>query len=239
MNFELNITLKCNYTCANCNRMCDIFRDREEFMSVEQVKRFIEQIKASGGIGKLKVIGGEPLLHPNFVEIYNLLADAQVEGFIKTLKVDTNSSLPRPEGLKSCNSCRWLSTKVPKKVHYPYVWDPCDKGWECVGPCPGVGRCGISLDKYGYLPCSPAIMIVRLYGLTHLYKTEIPKQMWGMDEICKHCISGLKDRDLLVSHCKHIKDMVEEKVPTVTMKNKIEAWKNCGQELFYKSQKEF
>jgi len=80
-----------------------------------------------------------------------------------------------------------------KKKHLPVLWSPEDLGLKSKGPCSMVSRCGISLDKYGYLPCSSAIMIARVFKLTHLYKRELPGKAWGMEELCRHCVFGLPD----------------------------------------------
>lgn len=235
LNFELNITLQCNLKCHNCNRMCNLFPDRTEHMSLEQIERFIEQVKKAGGIKKIKVLGGEPLLNPEFEKIYARLVETMEEGYIRSVKLDTNSVIPLPK-LKIVNGVRFLSTRQHRKIHYPYVWNPQDLNLQTKGPCPNVGVCGVSLDKYGYVPCSPAIMLVRLYGLTHLYKREIPNKFWGFDEICKYCICSAP-REFLNQHCKKLKDMTqEEKTPTKSLQEALDKW---NPEEFYRTQPEF
>ena len=133
---------------------------------------------------------------------------------------------------------RWMGKKASIKNHFPFLWHPKDLGFE-IGPqhrCMMIKSCGISLDKYGYLPCSPAIMITRLFGLTHLYKYELPKGSWGLEEICQHCIFGMPG-DWLEKHCYNILTIAEEnKHPTERFKKAIE---NFDYENFYKTQKEF
>ena len=97
INMELNVTLQCNLACPNCNRLCHIYRDRTEHMSIDQIKRFIGQARDGGGINKLKVLGGEPLLHPQFVEIYNLLCEAAKNGVIRYIKIESNKTIPFPK----------------------------------------------------------------------------------------------------------------------------------------------
>jgi hypothetical protein len=56
--------------------------------------------------------------------------------------------------------------------------------------------CGYSLDVRGWLPCSAAIAIARLFNLEHLYKPldgPLPTKIWGMDELCQDCIHGVPD----------------------------------------------
>lgn len=238
INLELNITLKCNLACSNCNRYCHIYRDRTEHMSIEQIKRFIEQAKNGEGIYKLKVLGGEPLLHPQFVEIYDLLCQAANDGIIKSIKIETNKTLPFPK----VQIYPFVSIKgrtQSKKKHQPMLWSPKDLGViKGAQPhCPQVRKCGYSLDKYGYLPCSCAIMISRMFGLTHLYKHEFPTGLWGLEELCPNCIFSMdqewRNQHSCIKLCDH---SLEEKTPTKSYKEALEKW---NVEEFYRTQKEF
>jgi hypothetical protein len=238
INLELNITLKCNLACSNCNRMCNIYRDRTEHMSLDQIKKFIEHAKNGGGINKLKVLGGEPLLHPQFVDIYNLLCEAGKQGIIRYIKIETNKTVPFPKVENYPFVC-WKGRPPNKKKHQPFLWSPKDLGVvKTAQPhCPQLTKCGFSLDKYGYLPCSLAIMISRLFGLTHLYKHEFPTQVWGLEELCPNCIFSMdqewRNKHSCIKLCDH---SVEEKAPTKSYKETMDKW---NVENFYKTQKEF
>lgn len=216
INLELNITLSCNQACANCNRLCHIYRDRTEHMSLEQISKFIDQAKQSGGVNKVKVVGGEPLMHPQFLDVYDLLMGACKDGVIKLLKIDTNKTLPIPK-VEINNFVHWGGKHPSKKRHQPALWSPIDLGMKVnAAPCGQVKNCGLSLDKFGYLPCSLAIMQVRLFGLVDLYKKELPTGVWGLDKLCKNCCfaTGAEFGKL---HGKYLKDFTEEeKKPTKT-----------------------
>lgn len=235
---ELNITLKCNLSCNGCNRLCNVYRDRTEHMSIEQIQKFINQAKDSGGISRLKVIGGEPLMHPQFVDIYNLLAKAGKDGIINHIIVESNKTLPIPK-LDSYPFISWKGTVQRKKKHQPFLWSPLDLGFKN-GPqpfCPQIRKCGYSLDKYGYLPCSLAIMISRLFGMTDLYKTEFPKEVWGLDKLCDHCIFSMNPEWRSKFSSKSIFEYTDdEKTPTKSYKEAMDKW---DVETFYKNQKEF
>jgi len=237
INIEVNITLQCNLACPNCNRLCHIYRDRTEHMVVGQIEKFIEQAKAGGGIYKLKLLGGEPLLHPQFVDIYNLLTKAAQDGIIKGIKVESNKTIPRPK-VDDSAFVSWKGRPQRKKKHQPALWSPKDMGVVTpIGKCQQLSKCGYSLDKYGYLPCSPAIMIARLLGLTHLYKRELPMKPWGLEELCPHCVFSMDQewRNKYSSKC--IFDFTEEEnTPTKTFKEGLDKFKP---EEFYKTQSEF
>ena len=237
INLELNITLQCNLACSNCNRLCHIYRDRTEHMSLEQIDKFIKQAKAGGGISKLKVLGGEPLLHPQFVEIYHMLTDAAKDGIIKCIKIESNKTLPHPN-VEAFPFVSWKGRVPEKKKHQPILWSPRDLGVVTpIGTCQQLSKCGYSLDKYGYLPCSLAIMLCRLFGMTDLYRYEFPTEPWGLDQLCPDCIFSM-DAPWRSQHSskKLSQHTQEEKSPTPRFK---EALAKFNPEEFYKTQKEF
>ncbi len=238
INLELNITLQCNLACHNCNRMCNIYRDRTEHMSVDQIKKFVEQAKNAGGVKKIKVLGGEPLLHPNFVEIYDVLNSAAKDGVIKHIKIETNKTLPAPK-VEPSKFVSWSGRIQKKKRHQPMVWSPRDLGYErgAQPRCPQIGKCGFSLDKYGYLPCSLAIMISRLFGHTDLYRKELPSSPWGLERLCPNCIFSMPPEwRKKYSSITIFEQTKEDKEPSKSYK---EAMEKFNVEEFYKTQSEF
>jgi len=206
-------------------------------MSIEQIQKFIEQAKRGGGINKLKLLGGEPLTHPQFVEIYNLLVEAGKAGIIKYIKVETNKTLPFPKVELPPFVCI-KGRKQKKKKHQPALWSPKDLGVVTpIGKCQQLSKCGFSIDKYGYMPCSPAIMIARLLKLTHLYKQDFPTQPWGLEELCPHCVFSMDAEWRSKYSSKCIFDFTqEERNPTKTFKEGLESF---SLEEFYKTHKEF
>ena len=125
-----------------------------------------------------------------------------------------------------------------KKKHQPALWSPKDLGVITpIGKCQQLRKCGFSLDKYGYLPCSPAIMIARLLNLTHLYKKEFPKEPWGLEELCPHCVFSMSPEWRSKYSSKSIFDFTEEeKKPTKSFQEGMDGFKP---EEFYKNNSEF
>jgi hypothetical protein len=79
-------------------------------------------------------------------------------------------------------------------------------------------------------------MIVRLFGLTHLYKHEYPTEPWGLDELCPKCIFSM-DSDWRHKYTRPLGQIsLEEKTPT---KSYAEAMAKWDVEDFYRKQKEF
>lgn len=217
MRVELNITLRCNQACANCNRLCHLYPDRKEDIDPEAIAQWIAYLRVTGQtVNRVKVVGGEPLLHPQFRDIYCLLGEAVNSGEIKAVKVDTNGTLPIPS-LPKYRGVRIGGRKPRRKEHLPYLWSPMDLGEQIPRhPCDMPRLCGFSLDNRGWLPCSPAIMIVRSFGLEHLYKRDMPTKPWGISDICRHCIHAMPD-EWKRMHCKPLGSITAaEKAPTVS-----------------------
>lgn len=63
--FRVLITERCNASCPTCFNK-DIRRGRE--MSLEDFKRLCRYLKEEGKVSKLKIMGGEPTVHPHFEE---------------------------------------------------------------------------------------------------------------------------------------------------------------------------
>ena len=69
-NIQIEITNACHNTCSNCTRLCG-HHPKPYFMSMEKVVAAVDSMK---GYPKMTgIMGGEPLLHPQFEEICEYL----------------------------------------------------------------------------------------------------------------------------------------------------------------------
>jgi hypothetical protein len=205
---EINGTLRCNSRCINCNRLPHLFENENTDVTLEQIDDLISQMKGKG-IHTIKLLGGEMLLHPQFVQIYEKLKDALAKGVFGFFKIDTNYTIPIPIK-ESVPNIKWMG-KVFRRKNHTWIFDPADLGFStgAVPDCSMPRRCGISFDRKGFLPCSQAIGIVKKFGLEHLYRKEIQRHPWGLDEICKHCpISA--PRDFIDKHTWNMSETPEE-----------------------------
>lgn len=188
-NYEINCTLECQARCINCNRLCNIYPNRKDEITIEQAEEFVSSAQnIPGGIGKVKLLGGEPLLHSKFKEIFETLYRGVRSDTIQCIKLDSNHIIPFPDYVQNLHKVRLMGKTFKKKKHL-WICNPEDLGYKLGAKpnCEMIKRCGISLDNRGYLPCSQAIMIVRLFKMEHLYKKTMPTQPWGLDEICPKC----------------------------------------------------
>lgn len=86
------VTYRCNATCS----FCDIWEKPSPYVTLEQVKKNLSDLKKLG-VKVIDFTGGEPLLHR---EIDQLLAEAKRQGFITTLTTNTLLYPKKAESLK-------------------------------------------------------------------------------------------------------------------------------------------
>ena len=66
---EIDITWQCNLTCFDCNR-CLGEAPTADRMELSQIESFLsETIKKNYKWDVIRLVGGEPTLHPDFLEI--------------------------------------------------------------------------------------------------------------------------------------------------------------------------
>ena len=103
---HLSVTTKCTLNCDKCNMFMPEYKHTEHF-SVEKLKSDINLLfQRIDSVTTLALLGGEPLLYPNLVEILNYL----VNNFslrITNIEIITNGTLvPSNELLKVCKENR-------------------------------------------------------------------------------------------------------------------------------------
>jgi len=203
MNVEINCTLMCNKKCWACNRLCNVYPyTKKDEVSTEQIRSFLQQAKVMGGVKKVKLLGGEPLMCSNFNEIYMLLYQAQKDKIIQQLKVDTNHTIPFPKELPT-DGVRIMGKSESRKKHIPIV-HPLDEGYttKAMPNCAMLRRCGMSLDASGWLPCSAAIPIERLWRFGS-YRPTMQKEPWDLDLLCPCCPWSMS-QEWINSHTYHL-----------------------------------
>lgn len=90
-NVSFSPTARCNYNCRHCFMAKDENKSAAQF-SCEKCFSLLDQF-ADCGIGNIRFTGGEPLLHPNFLE----LALGAKERGMRVIEVLTNGALVTPE----------------------------------------------------------------------------------------------------------------------------------------------
>jgi hypothetical protein len=170
---EIDITYRCNLGCRNCNR--SIARAPESLdISLDVVQDFVEQCLCRGHRWRrIRVLGGEPTLHPRFLEIVDLLLSYRQHGYPCSIEVVTNGHGEQvaaalaalPEGI-------WIenSRKIPgwQPRFRPFSDAPVDDARYApasfLNGCEVMSVCGMGLTPLGYYPCAISGGIDRVVG---------------------------------------------------------------------------
>lgn len=151
-------------------------------MSMTHIYYLIEQIKSKpiGSISMVRVLGGEPLMSPIIVDAVNALKPLVKEGYISTINIVTNGTLPVPPeysqyivyapqviGKHIQEKGAPLTAKEVYEIknvkHRNITISPMDFGFS-YKLCNRVNVCGIHYTIYGFsltAPCFPSLMISR------------------------------------------------------------------------------
>ena len=209
-NLDILITLRCNAQCKNCIEMCNSYERtgldyKNMDMILEQIMLFCketrvvwEKQKPIPLWGNVVIAGGEPLLHPDVVEISKMLK-AELRGGVplaERLILNTNMTLPIPSDL-ACPVENYSLVEQKPKVHNTVLLHPDDMG--CRRPtyagCQHYRKSTRVLSKYGFTTCCAGDGYIRLFCLESLVHDHVPASLdeWRLDDMdaaCQHCPFG-------------------------------------------------
>lgn len=89
----ININSKCNCRCVNCI-LKEESREDETLLQVDDIRKIIDKVKNSYNDQYLNIVevsGGEPTLHPSFVEIIKTLYQAKQDNLFYKITLLTNA----------------------------------------------------------------------------------------------------------------------------------------------------
>lgn len=96
---RISITDRCNFRCVYCMEPDVRFAPPSELLSAEEIVR-MARIATAMGVRKIRLTGGEPMLHPNLREIIaSIRASCEAE-----IAMITNGSLTSPARLRDLKS---------------------------------------------------------------------------------------------------------------------------------------
>lgn len=173
-------------------------------MSVGQIALFCEEMReANAYFGRIRLVGGEPTLHPQLPKIVELLSEIVDEGHIGQLEVVTNGShTEKLQALKTKIARIRVSGQGDKEKHHTanLAATPHSLGYEG-SMCNAPWHCGISLNYYGYFPCSSGAGLARLMNdMDTWQRTSLPRQgvleEWpDLQNLCNYCYHALRPED--------------------------------------------
>ncbi len=212
---ELDITYVCDMACLQCNRALGLIGSHE-MMTIDQVSRVLhESASMQRPYLEIRVLGGEPTLHPHLSGIVDTLDwyRRQVGNCSVSLWTHGHGEQVKQEIGKLPAWIRIrVSAKQPKVVgegfdaflaapldyqesHAQDYWNGCGQ----IAP----GRCGIGVSPYGVYSCPCAAAIDRIVGLdiglTSLTDACDERFRKQCDQLCRYCGHFLVDRGVQVS----------------------------------------
>lgn len=170
---EIDITYLCNLHCLNCNRSVAQARDTMH-MPVEMVTTFVDDsIQRGKRWRRIRVLGGEPTLHPEFHGIVEELLRYRRWHPACIVEVVSNGYgsrvLRELERLPDTVMVDNTAKTSPVQPHFgPFNLAPLDDPRYCLtdysNACAIVRDCGMGLTPMGYYPCAVAGGIDRILG---------------------------------------------------------------------------
>lgn len=201
---EIDITYDCNLKCINCNRSSTQAPTKES-MSLSHIKEFVkDSIEQNKKWELINLLGGEPTIHPEFLEIVDEILYQYIEKYSPdtVLQITSNGYgdlvrknlelLPKHKSIV----IDVASFKDDRVIPYfsPFNQAPVDKD-NCVEEDYGKGcwvtsYCGIGLNHMGYYPCGVAGGIDRVMKLNKGVATlkEVDDSMKEkLNDFCRYC----------------------------------------------------
>lgn len=202
---EIDITYVCNLKCNSCNRSCTQAPESIS-MTLQTVVNFVdESIGKKANWSRIRVLGGEPTLHPQFPLIINELLRYKKNNIDCIIEVVTNGYGRKvqevlrmiPDSISIDNSYK-ISGKQPAFI--PFNMAPIDDRKfvfsDYRNGCSIIRDCGIGLTPTGYYPCAIAGGIDRITGQSS-GRTKLPEDGDDMrdllDRACRLCGRYKKD----------------------------------------------
>lgn len=205
---EIDITYRCNLFCNNCNRTVSL-APSSLGITVEQIEKFISESISENYLWKnIRILGGEPTLHPNFLEIINLLLEYK-KNYLPNLIIEvvSNGTNNRTKDILTKISKLGVyidtnSFKLPQKTQNDFEKfniAPSDLSDfvnnDFSDGCWITESCGTGLTPFGYYPCAIAGGIDRVFGFD-LGRKHLPSDTDEMKDLLK----------LFCSYCGHYKN---------------------------------
>lgn len=168
---EIDITYLCNLHCLNCNR--SVRQAREALhMPAERVRECVrEWISRGKRWSRIRVLGGEPTLHPEFLEIVDALRRYREWHPACVVEVVSNGhGRAVREKLDLLPPDVWVENSRksgPVQISFgPFNLAPADdpayRNADYSNGCAVMRDCGMGLTPLGYYPCAVAGGIDRI-----------------------------------------------------------------------------
>lgn len=196
---EIDITYACNLHCLNCNRSVAQAPDAMHMPKAKIAEFVNESISRGKRWRRIRVLGGEPTMHPEFNDIVQELLRYVQWNPTCIVELVTNGHGAHVEAeLARLPREVWIdnSQKMsPIQPHFgPFNLAPIDdpglRDADFRNACFVASSCGMGLTPMGYYPCAVAGGIDRIVG-SGRGRTHIPEDADDMlevlEELCRFC----------------------------------------------------
>ena len=170
---EIDVTFKCNLKCYNCDRSCRQAPE-EISISIEQIHKFLgETLNKNHYWKRIRILGGEPYLHPEIDTILDILSEYKSENKDGIIEIVTNGYGPYVNNAIKKTPSNIVINNTRKVSQYNQKFEsfniaPTDIGnyssADYKKACWITEECGIGLNPYGYYQCGVAGSIDRVFG---------------------------------------------------------------------------
>lgn len=194
---EIDITYLCNLRCANCNRS-SAQAPEAVHMSLRQMAEFVDESLSMGRRWRrIRVLGGEPTLHPEFDQLMAELLRYKASSPETQLQVVSNG-----HGDKVNRALRRLPPEIEvensakqgtiQPMFGPFNWAPKDRlkyrFAEFKNGCAIMADCGMALTPLGYYPCAMSGGIDRVLRVNR-GRSRLPNESDDMRELLEPACS--------------------------------------------------
>jgi len=221
---QVAVTYRCNSACKWCVQRLDVIRWQVDTdVTVEEIRTAARLLKLYGiKIGKLRITGGEPLLHPKLRQLLEAINEtwAPRTGWFR---IYSNGKLPLLRGIPGRFSVVPVNSVKKTDLFTPFNVSPADLGIEpkfgFVQPCVQQLYCGRWFDCFGFTSCGVAGVLGAMLGEDTYEPLPV---MMGRPSVCQHCLYSLPKKE---RHAITIK-VKDGKIPDVTktFHRAIERW---------------
>jgi organic radical activating enzyme len=200
---EIEVTTLCNLKCFNCDRSARQ-APSDERMTKEQIRKFVdESIALKHKWAVISVLGGEPTLHPDILEIFQILLRYKAYYYPCRIIMITNGYGPKvkrviekvPKEIKIGNTYK----EGPAQPFGSYNLAPIDENLpskdqiDYATGCEIISHCGLALTRYGYYACGAGASSDRIFGwntglknLAEVTRENLRQQLQTMCRFCGH-----------------------------------------------------
>jgi hypothetical protein len=195
---ELDLVEFCDMHCHQCTRAV-AEAPSKRLLKPESVAKFVcESVELQHKWQRIHIIGGEPTLHPQFLQICDTLAQYKQINPDCVIELRTNGGQgyqkvkdKLPRGIQVSDD-RGFKTNGDDPRHHDHHVAPSDYGVDISQLyCPCVFDCGLGFGPYGYLPCHLCAGLVRVFNIDGAVKSlkDVTPEWWlsSLDKFCGKC----------------------------------------------------